>query len=81
MDMKVYLSDEEGEFVRKQPKGYLRMIVQRFMKTEGALTAEELQFLRDHGGTHGVIRMARGLAGKPQAYDPETGEIVAKEEE
>jgi hypothetical protein len=74
--VKVSLSDEEAEFVKAQGRGFLKNVVRRFMDTEGALTAAELDYLRQNGGTHGVIRLAQMVKAAEPEVDPETGELL-----
>jgi hypothetical protein len=71
--LKISLEADELDYVKAQPRGWVRNIIRRFMDTDGALTPEELIYLRDHGGTRGVIAIARGE--KSVQVDPETGEV------
>ncbi len=69
---KFYLDDEELDFVNGQPDGWLRTVVRRFMDVgpDGkALSPDELVYLRDHGGTRGVIAIAKGERGQDD-FDP-----------
>ena len=60
-NFRISLEDDELTFVREQGKGWMRDVVRRFMDAERtALTPEELIYLRDHGGTKGVLAIARG---------------------
>lgn len=70
---KFYLDDEELDFVNGQPDGWLRTVVRRFMDVgQKALSPDELVYLRDHGGTKGVIALAKGNPDGAQT-DPATG--------
>jgi hypothetical protein len=75
-DIKVYLNDDEMEYVRRQGKGWIRNLILRFRDTEVALTPEELVYLRDHGGTKGVIRLAQTVMAAEPQVDPDTGEVL-----
>jgi hypothetical protein len=73
-DIKVYFDEDEAAFVRAQQKGYVRTVVRRFMDTDNALTDEDLVYLRDHGGTRGVIAIAKGEKNAGD-FEPVTGEV------
>lgn len=73
-DIKVYVNDEEAEYVKERPKGWVRTIIARFRDTEGALTPDELIYLRDHGGTKGVIAIAKGEKSEGE-FNAVTGEM------
>ena len=80
-NLRISLEDDEFEFVKAQGKGYVRNIIKRFMDTEGALTPEELIYLRDHGGTKGVIAIAKGEKAEEPQVDPDTGEVLEDQHE
>jgi len=74
-NIRISLEDDEMAFVKKQGKGYVRNVILRFMDNEKALSAEDLDYLRTHGGTRGVVAIARGqIISEPQV-DPDTGEV------
>ena len=73
--IRISLADDEMEFVKTQGKGFVRNVIKQFMDNAMALSAEDLDYLRTHGGTRGVIAIARGHIVEEPQVDPHTGEV------
>lgn len=74
-NFRISLEHDELEFVKEQGKGWMRDVVRRFMDAgRTALTPEELIYLRDHGGTKGVIAIAKGEKSEGE-FDVVSGEL------